>query len=807
MKTQSMVIVIVLGILVSVNAWAQINVKNSSNDILMVVEEEGDIRMGHHSRQGHVKMAIHQQDFSQGLTITTPSSNTTAMRGLNIISQTENTAYIGLNINMGESSGQGLLVATNNNRAASFSSVGANTLVSTSSQGGVAGIFRAGDVDETALLVPPDMGLVGIGTWSPTHLLHVQGSARVNSLNINGVYDMPTTAPLNDQVLKMVSGSLQWAADAQGTGGDTDWTEEANLIRAKTGGIVSSSARLFGSNIATHINFGNTDSTGTPGGDYSYITISGGRENRAAMDYATVGGGHRNRAYNPNSTVSGGRYNTAGSLAHPTYSHMTVSGGSENKATGNISTIGGGISNEAVGNVSTIAGGDQNDATNNFATIGGGSQNNVTGYGSTIAGGLSNAVSGGASAIGGGLQNTATGNASAIPGGSYLTVGNRSFGFRGGIGTEPTAVTDVSDEDDTFHIVDTKFHFNYSNHSSADFRIDGAGDYSLFMDADQDRVGIGTNTPAARLDVAGKTKANSIQLTDGANNQYVLVSDAIGNGSWMSPANYADIIENYITVTGGGDNLGNHIATQNLEMRGYWVTNDGDTGDGMFVDANGSAGFNKAVYFAGGNTSIDADGDLKATFLESTGNIHARGDVFGDMFWGAGKATFDGLESTQDFNVIGTGHFDQIESRGGLGVDGFAQLRSNASISGDLGVTDITATDITANNIECVTLTETSDLRFKKDITNMQGTLEKLSQLNGVEFNYRTDDFPEMHFPEQRQTGFIAQEVETVFPELVNTDENGYKSVSYSRLTPLLLEAIKELKAENEWIKEQLLNR
>ena len=53
-----------------------------------------------------------------------------------------------------------------------------------------------------------------------------------------------------------------------------------------------------------------------------------------------------------------------------------------------------------------------------------------------------------------------------------------------------------------------------------------------------------------------------------------------------------------------------------------------------------------------------------------------------------------------------------------------------------------------------------------------------------------------------RQIGLIAQEVEKIYPELVLTDVDGYKSVDYSKLTPILVEAIKELKAENDKLKE-----
>jgi hypothetical protein len=55
------------------------------------------------------------------------------------------------------------------------------------------------------------------------------------------------------------------------------------------------------------------------------------------------------------------------------------------------------------------------------------------------------------------------------------------------------------------------------------------------------------------------------------------------------------------------------------------------------------------------------------------------------------------------------------------------------------------------------------------------------------------------------QTGLIAQEVEKIFPELVKTDEEGFKSVNYIGLVPHLIEAIKELKLENQELKSDNL--
>jgi len=87
-----------------------------------------------------------------------------------------------------------------------------------------------------------------------------------------------------------------------------------------------------------------------------------------------------------------------------------------------------------------------------------------------------------------------------------------------------------------------------------------------------------------------------------------------------------------------------------------------------------------------------------------------------------------------------------------------------------------------------------SDMRFKTNITPLSNSLAKVLQLRGVSYSYRTKEFPEQSFAEGRQLGFVAQEVEKVFPELVRTyeEDGGHKAIDYFKLFPLLVESIKE---------------
>ena len=85
-----------------------------------------------------------------------------------------------------------------------------------------------------------------------------------------------------------------------------------------------------------------------------------------------------------------------------------------------------------------------------------------------------------------------------------------------------------------------------------------------------------------------------------------------------------------------------------------------------------------------------------------------------------------------------------------------------------------------------------SDIRWKKNIIDLNNSLSDVLELKAVSYDLKTDEFPQMRFETGRQIGLIAQDVEKVLPELVRTDNNGYKSVSYEKLSVLLVESIKE---------------
>jgi hypothetical protein len=92
-----------------------------------------------------------------------------------------------------------------------------------------------------------------------------------------------------------------------------------------------------------------------------------------------------------------------------------------------------------------------------------------------------------------------------------------------------------------------------------------------------------------------------------------------------------------------------------------------------------------------------------------------------------------------------------------------------------------------------------SDIRLKKNVKPLKGALGKLLRLRGIRFEWKE--------PEKQgnlvgpQLGLVAQEVEEVFPEWVDTDPSGYKILTVRGFEALTIEAFRELKSENETLK------
>lgn len=184
-----------------------------------------------------------------------------------------------------------------------------------------------------------------------------------------------------------------------------------------------------------------------------------------------------------------------------------------------------------------------------------------------------------------------------------------------------------------------------------------------------------------------------------------------------------------------------------------------------------------------------------------------------------GRVTIGSVEQNGRFNVLNQA--DQI----GATIKGVAgqtqdllQIRSSGSGVGDLftvaadGSVGIGASvpgyalEVNGSVAGVGPYQDLSDERYKKNLEAISSPIQKLSKLNGYYYDWRQDEFPEKRFNDKRDIGVLAQEVEKVFPEAVQTNKDGYKTVAYARLVAPLIEAVKEIERESK-VKDREIKR
>jgi hypothetical protein len=183
----------------------------------------------------------------------------------------------------------------------------------------------------------------------------------------------------------------------------------------------------------------------------------------------------------------------------------------------------------------------------------------------------------------------------------------------------------------------------------------------------------------------------------------------------------------------------------------------GDNGKAIF-----GAGTDLSIFSDGTDGKIETTGDLKIDTAGSDLRLLASSTQYGSF-----------SESSSDFLITASVQDKDMIFRGNDGGSGINALTLDMSEAGAA----------TFNN----NVTAFSDERLKDNIETLEDGLAKVEQLRGV--TYTRDD--------RENIGVIAQEVERILPEIVLTadDEMGTKSVDYSRLTAVLIEAVKDLSA------------
>lgn len=212
----------------------------------------------------------------------------------------------------------------------------------------------------------------------------------------------------------------------------------------------------------------------------------------------------------------------------------------------------------------------------------------------------------------------------------------------------------------------------------------------------------------------------------------------------------------------------------------------------------------QAVYGDGGsnNTSFNTDGTFSSRSNNGTtyfgksfsGQIQIISNVPNDYVLTVDGASNASTQGALKLYTFGNGAY--IQSFGGT----YGLYTSNTNTSGssyalwcNSGRSDVGGCAGNKN------WTYSSDERLKKNIKTVESGLDKALKLRGVTFNWKTDEKSE-----HTNLGFIAQEVMKVAPEVVTTGPDGYYMIEGGSLNAIFVEAIKELKVENDDLKARI---
>jgi len=273
----------------------------------------------------------------------------------------------------------------------------------------------------------------------------------------------------------------------------------------------------------------------------------------------------------------------------------------------------------------------------------------------------------------------------------------------------------------------------------------------------------------------------------GAKTFYVKI-DAAGTPdtfSW-SVDNFSTTEATGVSITGGEQALSNGISILFQSTTGHTLNDVWDgTVNNVEVDYGIQGHYNDGTGYTHSGIFRDATDDTWKIYNrydpESTGTVDTGDSSFEYGHFRA--ANIRGLDVTA--NTI------TVANKFTVGTDVKAYYNTSEKFrTKDGGVAITGNTDITVNlnvtgDVSAANYTSTSDERLKENIRPLENALEIVKQLEGVRFNWKENG--------NEAVGFTAQQVEPILPEVINTDVNGNKTVNYSVIVSVLVEAIKEL--------------
>jgi hypothetical protein len=329
---------------------------------------------------------------------------------------------------------------------------------------------------------------------------------------------------------------------------------------------------------------------------------------------------------------------------------------------------------------------------------------------------------------------------------------------------------------------------------------------------------IGYTGGGGGIGVTGEDEGGSASAGDG-----VYGISAYGNGVYgVGQAGSAIGVK--AEFTGGGAGYGLYAdttATTGSAIAVYGKSN-GSSGTGVYGYSSSTTGSGNGVYgtaasaYANGVTGENTDGGT-GVYGQTSGTASTSFGVYGVTFGGVSSIGVNGVSvgdgtGVKGTSTSGTGVYGVADS--GLGIGGFG-VTGASGWGTQVGVEGITSGTTSSSyaiygignggstwagyfegNVYATGTYSSSDERLKKNIQPLQGSLDQLMRLQGVTFEWKEPD--EHGRTAALQRGFVAQDVEKVFPDWVGVDGKGFKAIDVHQIEALEVESIRELKLRND---------
>lgn len=281
-------------------------------------------------------------------------------------------------------------------------------------------------------------------------------------------------------------------------------------------------------------------------------------------------------------------------------------------------------------------------------------------------------------------------------------------------------------------------------------------------------VGIGNSNPVEKLEVEGNIKVGRSK-TICANRGMLTFSDVVED-------------KNHAIYNNG----------VNVDNEGSW--------DGMKFNIYEGASFRVG--------DANQNKPTEALLINSTGQISIGANSTHSNFkmqvkGGSGKWKGGIAAGGENVNVV-LGEVDKLAFIGGHNstCNAWSDLTINAH-GGNVGIgTEYNAPTekLEVNGkIKCTEILQVSDGRLKNIVAPIQNALKKIMSLKGITYQWK-----DTAKGEKVEMGLIAQDVENIFPEVVTNDNEGNKSIAYSKMVAPLIEAIKEQQLQIEALKKEV---